>query len=324
MNRIARLAALVYMTALIALAALTACATADTANAPISDVARRVQALLPLDTLLLGEQHDATDHQRIHHDVIASLAARGVLGAVVIEMAQQGYSTRGLDPASSEDGVRTTLHWDDKAWSWPPYAPALMAAVRAGVPVIGANLPREQMRPAMAQKDLDQLLSGPALKAQQQLIRSGHCELLPESQITPMTRIQIARDLAMANTLAQAVKTAVANGSQNYKTVVLLAGSGHVDKALGIPQHLPAGLTSKSVLLSADADFSGSQAHSSFDLVWPSAQVAQKDYCAEMKQKMGAQQIRNSVPSLGLDTRRANHLGPFGNFVVQEFGGLLG
>lgn len=324
MNRTARLAALVYMTVLIALAALTACATADSANAPIADVARRVQALLPLDTLLLGEQHDAADHQRIHHDVIASLAARGALGAVVIEMAQQGNSTRGLDPASSEDAVRTALHWDDKAWSWPPYAPAIMAAVRVGVPVMGANLPRAQMRQAMAQKDLDQLLSGPALKAQQQLIRSGHCELLPESQITPMTRIQIARDLAMANTLAQAVKTALADGSQNYKTVVLLAGSGHVDKALGIPQHLPAGLTSKSVLLSAEPVSNGSQIQTGFDAVWPSASVAQKDYCADLKLKMGGRQIKDSVPSLSLDARRPDHLGPLGNFVIQEFRGQLG
>ena len=43
---------------------------------------------------------------------------------------------------------------------------------------------------------------------------------------------QIARDRAMAQTLQQAARPG--------KTVVLLAGSGHVDPRLGVPRHLPA------------------------------------------------------------------------------------
>jgi hypothetical protein len=104
--------------------------------------------------------------------------------------------------------------------------------VRAGVPVLGANLPRAQMPSRMADRQLDLQLPGPALKAQQQLIRTGHCNLLPESQVTPMARIQIAKDISMANTLAQAALPG--------KTVVLLAGSGHADRQLGVPRHLPA------------------------------------------------------------------------------------
>ena len=74
----------------------------------------------------------------------------------------------------------------------------------AGVPVLGANLPMAQMRAAMADAQLDARLPGPALKAQQQAIRRGHCDLLPESQISPMTRIQVARDIRMARTIEQA------------------------------------------------------------------------------------------------------------------------
>ena len=104
-----------------------------------------------------------------------------------------------------------------KAWPWQDYGPAVMTAVRAGVPVLGANLPRDQMPASMNDSKLDVQLPGPALKAQQQAIRIGHCNLLPESQITPMTRVQIARDITMADTIHQLVfpgKTVRAAGRQ--------------------------------------------------------------------------------------------------------------
>jgi uncharacterized iron-regulated protein len=66
--------------------------------------------------------------------------------------------------------------------------------------------------------------------AQQQAIRDGHCGLLPESQIAPMTRIQIARDIRMAHALERARLPG--------KTVVLLAGGGHVLRDRGVPVHL--------------------------------------------------------------------------------------
>ena len=246
--------------ALAGCATRSASANSGAVNQPVGDVAARVHALLPLDALLLGEQHDAPDHQRIHREVIETLAARGALAAVVLEMAMQGNSTASLantgrisnssatnggttsgGAAASESAVRAALKWDEQAWPWATYAPAIMAAVRAGVPVMGSNMPRAKMGAAMQQPDLDQRLNGPALKAQQQLIRLGHCNLLPESQISPMTRIQIARDVAMANAIVQAL----ANPSQpanavnvgnavhtvnTARTVVLLAGSGHVDQ----------------------------------------------------------------------------------------------
>ena len=290
--------------------ALTGCAIAAGAALtarPVADVAARVQALLPLHALLLGEQHDAPDHQRIHVEVIEALAARGALSAVVIEMAMQGNSTASLavtssqgSTSASEDAVRVALKWDERAWPWAAYAPAIMTAVRAGVPVLGSNVPRAQMGAAMQQTDLDQRLSGPALKAQQQLIRLGHCNLLPESQVSPMTRIQIARDVAMANAVVKAITDAAiapnavspaspanpAYSAHPAKTVVLLAGSGHVDRTLGVPQHLPAGVTAKSVLLVAGSASDAGDRADNFDTVWAAAPVPAKDYCAGLKAKL--------------------------------------
>lgn len=222
----------------------------------------------PVDLLLLGEQHDAARHQDMHRAVVEELARRGQLAAVVLEMAERGHSTAGLPREASEDQVRQALGWQQAGWPWPPYRPAVMAAVAAGVTVYGGNLPRPKMREAMADASLDRVLPGPALKAQQQAVRQGHCDLLPEQQITPMTRIQIARDRAMAQTLEEAAAPG--------KTVVLLAGGRHVAGDVGVPLHLRDGLRVQSAQ-------------------WP-AEPSKKDYCAELEAQMRAGRIKPMTP----------------------------
>src|SRR4051794_34994338 len=101
----------------------------------------KVDDLLTADVVLVGEQHDDAAHQQEHRDLIQALAARGKLAAVAIEMAEQGTSTAGLPRDADESTVRASLGWDDAGWPWQAYAPAVLAAVRAGVPVLGANLP---------------------------------------------------------------------------------------------------------------------------------------------------------------------------------------
>jgi pheromone shutdown protein TraB len=68
----------------------------------------------------------------------------------------------------------------------------------------------------------------------------------------------VARDRAMARTVAQAARPG--------QTVLLVAGAGHVDTSLGVPQHLPRSLALRS-------------------LEWPK-RPPQKDYCAELRQRM--------------------------------------
>ena len=259
----------------------TVCAALVMGCAGIKPVANHTSlalALLPADAILLGEQHDAPDHQRIHREVIEALAARGQLSAVALEMATQGQSTAALPRNADAVQVQAALQWDTTGWPWAAYGPAVMAAVRAGVPVVGANLPRAQMRTAMANTQLDGQLPGPALKAQQQAIRLGHCGLLPENQIAPMTRIQLARDMAMAQTLQAATVPG--------KTVVLLAGAGHVDRSLGIPQYLPENLKSKAVLLQVKPAQAAPKSIVNFDSIWVTPSIPATDYCADLQNKL--------------------------------------
>jgi uncharacterized iron-regulated protein len=259
-------------TALLISLSMLACASR---GAPDDALAQRIDTLLPADAVLLGEQHDAADHQRIARQVITALAERQQLAAVVIEMAERGNNTAALQPGASEAQVQAALRWDDSAWPWRAYGPAVMAAVRAGRPVLGANVPRGDLRASMQNAALDSALPPSALAAQQQGIRTGHCGMLPEAQIAPMTRMQIARDQSMASVIERAQVPG--------QVVLFMGGSGHVDRTLGVPQHLRTGLNIKAVQLlagSADAPSPG------YDAVWPTPPLPPVDYCTQFKSQM--------------------------------------
>jgi uncharacterized iron-regulated protein len=249
------------------------------AAAPASEsIATRLEAVLPADIVLLGEQHDAPEHQQLAQQVVAELSSKGQLAALGLEMADQASSTAGLPLSASEAEVRAALRWNEEAWPWTAYGPAVMSAVRAGVPVLGANLPRTEMRARMADNTLDARLPAAALQSQQALIKRGHCDMLPASQIAPMTRIQIGKDIAMADTLVRA--------AQPGKVVVLMTGSVHADPTLGVPLHLPKRLRAKSVLLRAGGLDDGPNSASDFDQVWVTPPTPKKDYCAGLRESL--------------------------------------
>ena len=242
-----------------------------------SDFKARLDASLPTDVLLVGEQHDAAEHHKIEAQIVSELAGRGLLAALALEMVDVGLSTAQLKPSSSDEQARRALKWDDPGWPWAFYGPVVMTAVRAGVPVLGANLPRGEMMASMGDRKLDMRLPGPALKAQQQAIRLGHCNQLPETQITPMTRIQIAKDITMAGAIQQAALPG--------KVVVLLAGNGHVDRALGVPQHLPADVKLNVIRLQA-GPAEANPPVDPLDSVWRTAALPETDYCADLVKQL--------------------------------------
>lgn len=211
------------------------------------------------DVLILGEQHDAKGHPQLHQRVIAELAATGRLAALALEMAEAGRSTRGLGPDASEAQVRDALGWDERAWPWTRYAGVVMAAVRARVPVAGANLPRARVREAGADAGLDAAVGASVMQAQVEAVREGHCGLLPQDRLVPMARMQVARDRAMAQALAALAVPG--------RTSVLVAGARHALPQAGVPLHLPRHLSAET-------------------RIWP-AEAPQEDHCARLRQQWG-------------------------------------
>ncbi|WP_439589393.1 ChaN family lipoprotein [Hydrogenophaga sp.] len=253
---------------------LTACASQPPASVPAL-----LDRVLPSQALLIGEQHDAAEHQALQRDVVLALATRGQLGGVVMEMVEQGRDTLGLPTDAGEDQAREALGWkSDGGWPWAVYAPVVMAAVRAGAPVVGGNLPRARTREAMGEAALDDLIRPEVLQAQREAIREGHCGLLAEGQIAPMTRIQLARDRAMAQTLVNAVERAGPG-----KTVVLVAGNGHVRRDLGVPLYLPVTLSHRVLMAQAG---SAKDEDRSADAIWLTPATPPRDHCAELRQRM--------------------------------------
>ena len=241
----------------------------------------RLEALGTPRWLLLGEQHDADMHQRLHAWVVQALAEQGRLHALVIEMAERGHGTDGLAPDSSEEAVQQALRWNESGWPWQRYGPMVMAAVRAGVPVWGGNLPRAEHARAMRDAHWDRVLPQAEYEALLRAIDEGHCGLLPASQWAPMARIQLARDDAMAATLRER--------SRVGQTTVLVAGQQHVRRDRGVPVHLRRQDTVTDALgrlwtvamVSANHHFSAREA--GVDDVWLTPATPPVDHCAELR-----------------------------------------
>lgn len=257
--------------ALAALAALTACGSATTTG-PHAAWPDRLQQLLPADVVLLGEQHDAPEHQRLQREVVQWLASRGQLAALVLEMAERGHGTTALSRDATEAQVQAALGWNDDAWPWKAYGPVVMAAVSAGVPVLGGNLPRASVRATMGETAWDLLLPPPALQRQHEAVREGHCGLLPASQIAPMARVQVARDASLARTAREATRPG--------QTVLLVAGAGHVLRSLGVPMHWPANIRSKVVVAATDP--SSEAIKTEADMIFDTPAPPAKDHCADL------------------------------------------
>lgn len=251
----------------LAAAVLTACA-----HTGLPAVQQRLDALLPADAILIGEQHDAQAHQRLEQALVQNLVNRGQLAALVLEMAERGNSTANLARDATAQQVQDVLLWNAAGWPWERYAPAIMAAVRHGILVLGANLPRAAMRLAMADPGLDTHLTGTALAHQDEAIRSGHCNLLPTAHVLPMVRVQLARDASMAKTITEAQTPG--------KTVLLIAGGGHVLRDVGIPTFLPRSMHVRTIL--AVAGMSRADDALQSDLVWQTPALAATDPCAAL------------------------------------------
>ena len=258
--------------ALFTVLSLTACGLWRPASTPT--------ALPDAPVILLGEQHDAKAHQSLQAAAVRQLAQEDRLVAVVMEMAEQGRDTRGLPPQASEALVQERLRWANDAWPWRQYGPVVMAAVRLGVPVVGGNLPRDAMDEAMSDPTRDQALDLAARERQTEDIRQSHCGLLPESQVPGMVRIQIARDQAMAGTVAGLL--------QPGRSVVLIAGARHVVRDLGVPRHWAPALQARAhvVVMQAGAE---SETATAVDrvaaVVWTTPALPPVDHCAELRSR---------------------------------------
>lgn len=236
-----------------------------------------VQRLDDAPRVLVGEKHDNPDHHRLQLWLLRALESRRPQGSLLLEMLeprQQALVDAQKGKASPAADLPKALDWQP-GWDWALYGPIVREAMGQPYPLLAANLSPEEVRQAYRQPATPpgERSNAPAVvQALLAQVRAGHCNLLPESQLPAMLAVQQQRDRRAAERLLAAPQPAL-----------LLTGSYHARKDLGVPLHL-ADLDAKAegkVLLMTEVGEAVEPGMA--DFVWYTPATPEQDYCAQLR-----------------------------------------
>jgi uncharacterized iron-regulated protein len=233
-----------------------------------ADAEALAQAMRGTRVVLLGEVHDNAAQHALRVRALGKLIEAGARPAIAFEQFDRGAQD-AIDRARRERprdaDYLIAQAKGAPAWRWELYKPFVALALEHGLPIVAANLARaDAMKTATTEAKVD----APAdlVRAQEEAVRKGHCDLLPPEAIPGMARALVARD----STLAEAIEPYAARG------VVLLTGNGHARKDMGVPRWL--GVPSTSIaLVEEDEDTAA------FDFYVVTERAARPDPCEELR-----------------------------------------
>jgi uncharacterized iron-regulated protein len=196
--------------------------------------------------VMLGERHDNADHHRLQAELVRRLTDSGrkpVLAFEMLDVSQQPTVDESLARAPKDpDALAQAVAWERSGWpDWSLYRPIFAVGTERGLRIIGANLPRSQVKElvmrgpeALSQETrsrlgLDTPLPEDVARAMRTEMHESHCGHLPESMLEPMVLGQRARDAQMADRL---LATASEEGA------LLITGAGHARTDRGVPAQL--------------------------------------------------------------------------------------
>jgi uncharacterized iron-regulated protein len=216
----------------------------------------------------LGERHTVIRHHAAQAEIVAGLASRKrplVLGLEQIEAEQQPIVERFNRGGLDFEKLADALQWGRRWRGYEQYRPVLEAARRHNVPVLGLNARSETIRQVARGGGVAKL--APELRRQLpaeiqlddapyrrllELQMAVHMAATPE-RLRPMIEAQIARDEAMADTLARYLQSEQGRG----RTAVVICGGGHVAYGLAtvsrVRRRMP-GVKDRIVLFSESGD----------------------------------------------------------------------
>ena len=271
---------LILAISLAALPQLPACAQSPRAAA---DTQAQLNAALRTKTIvLLGEVHDNAVQHAMRAEALRTLLEGGARPALLMEQFDREHQARldrALAQAGAEpDDVIAAASPGDPAmqgWSWPFYKPYIALAIAYRLPIVAANVSRDDTRRVL--KDglpslgFDARVPADIAAAQASEIADSHCGMIDAAQAGRMVRSQVARDQFMA----RAIEANAARGA------VLIAGNGHVRRDVGVPRWLNADTRARSVsigLLEA-----GDPNAAAFDVVVMTPAQDRADPCESMR-----------------------------------------
>lgn len=246
--------------------------------------------------VLLGEKHDNADHHRLQAERVQSLTASGRQPALAFEMldtAQQPLIDEALQRSPGDpDALARAVDWEHGGWpEWALYRPIFAAGLEHGLPIVGANLPRPEVRKlvkegpgALPPETLARLgLNAPVPEAEEketrEEMRESHCGQLPEMLLGPMAFAQRARDAQMADRL---LSSATAAGG------ILIAGAGHARTDRGVPAYVlrrePGTRVASLAFVEVEPEAREPQGYPvPYDYVWFTPAVEREDPCAPLR-----------------------------------------
>ncbi|HEX8601873.1 MAG TPA: ChaN family lipoprotein [Pseudoduganella sp.] len=194
--------------------------------------------------LLLGEVHDNPQGHKLRFEELKKRVDAG--WHPVIAMEQFDHEDQPLlDEAQKGcvDAGCVIRVMNKKGWDWQQYYPVIGLALDKHLPIVAVNLSRANASKVVrdgvtsafdaktvAEYRLGEPISADWRKAQENEIRTGHCNMLPDMMVPGMVNAQMARDIWMAKLIRD----------QQPRDVVLIAGNGHVRKDIGVPRWLDA------------------------------------------------------------------------------------
>jgi uncharacterized iron-regulated protein len=268
---------------------LAAWAAAGLATLPGSPALAQVLPPPTRPIVLFGEVHDNAAQHALRLAAFDALLRDGARPALLLEQfdrERQADIDRVRSRVPPPDAAQIILAGsgapatETRLWNWPFYEPLITLALRFGLPILAANVSREDARrvigAGLAAQGFDPDVAPDIQRAQAEAIEASHCGLLDAAQAQRMAAAQVARDQFMARLVE----------AQAARGVLLLAGNGHVRTDIGVPRWLtPAtrALSESIGMLEAEGTPSESEraeAERAFDRVLITPAQAHKDPCA--------------------------------------------
>jgi uncharacterized iron-regulated protein len=228
--------------------------------------------------VLLGEVHDNAAQHALRLQAFEDWLARGARPALVMEQFDRERqpaidALRAGTPPADADALIAAA--GISGWDWRHYRPFVALALQHGLPLVAANVSRDEarrvMREGLQATGFDAAVPADMMQALAQDIEGSHCGMLDAPAARRMALAQVARDQAMA----AAVERHADRG------VLLLAGNGHVRIDAGVPRWLSPPVRARSEAIGLLE--SASPGRGRYDRVLRTATQQRPDPCAAMK-----------------------------------------
>ena len=250
----------------------------STAVLSLDDLSIKLQSA---DYIILGESHDNPIHHDLQLAVLEKLYETGWLKQISLEMlipSQQVSADELIAKGiTNPDEIYDKMQWNE-GWDWAFYGPIVIWAVSEGIPLKAANLSKDELKIVREQpvRIGEVMLGKEGLNIHRERLRNSHCGHIDKALEERMLRVQVARDVRMANSMM-----AISAGS------ALLAGNWHARKDIGVPKYLKS-LKPGSRVIAVGFLEQPDMAHLSgpefYDVVWDTPGVQRPDY-SEMCEK---------------------------------------